>query len=70
MKLILNYLSNELFKVAGIPLTPMQQYLEEFRQEVPIISSFGYYDTEWHKDKNQFNDYHIIQWYNMFSKAI
>ena len=42
----LNYLSNELMKVADIPLTPMQQELEHIKAEIPIITSWGF------KDKN------------------
>ena len=45
----LNYLSNELFKVADIPLSKEQQQTEELRKSYPIICALGYKNTnnEW-----------------------
>lgn len=45
----LNYLSNELFKVADIPLSKEQQQTEELRKSYPIICALGYknINNEW-----------------------
>ena len=72
----LNYLSNEVFKVAGIPLSPMQKWLEECRKELPIITEWGYKtaDGVWHSRGEEYdadsilNKYHILQWYRMFDE--
>lgn len=70
----LNYLSNEVFKAAGLPLSSYQQALEDIRNDIPIISGFGYKtaDGEWHgkSETSDFEDtknrYHILQYYRMF----
>ncbi len=73
----LSYLSNEVMKVAGLPLAPYQQELEKIRQSLPVISMFGYMnsDNEWYEmnqdDKKTTdirNEYNIMQYYRMFSK--
>ena len=72
----LNYLSNEVFKAAGVPLSPVQQELEHIREYFPIIASFGYKtkDGEWFEkgDTCEYDDilheYHVLQWYRMFDK--
>jgi glucan phosphoethanolaminetransferase (alkaline phosphatase superfamily) len=72
----LNYLSNEVFKAAGIPLSPVQQELEHIREYFPIIASFGYKtkDGEWFEKGNSckyddiLHEYHVLQWYRMFDK--
>jgi phosphoglycerol transferase MdoB-like AlkP superfamily enzyme len=38
----LNYLSNEVFKVAELPLSKQQQEIEYIRQTYPLICAFGY----------------------------
>ena len=73
----LNYLSNEVMKVAGLPLAPYQQELEKVREQLPVISMFGYMnsDNEWFdtneedkKTKDIKNEYSIMQYYRMFGK--
>ena len=73
----LNYLSNEVMKVAGLPLAPYQQELEKVREELPVISMFGFMnsDKEWFdindKDKKTDylkNEYSIMQYYRIFGK--
>ena len=73
----LNYLSNEVMKVAGLPLAPYQQELEKVREKLPVISMFGFMnsDNEWFdinaedkKTKDIKNEYNIMQYYRMFGK--
>ena len=73
----LNYLGNEMFKAAGLPLTPVQQELEHIRESLPIVSSFGCKtsDGEWHRtgdDLGSYNDIHneyeTVQYYRMFDE--
>lgn len=72
----LNYLSIEVFKAAGIPLSPYQQALEDIRKDIPIISGFGYKtcDGRWHgtSDGSEYdetkNRYGILQYYRMFAE--
>ena len=76
IKLIsLNYLSNEVMKVAGLPLSSYQQELEKVRQTLPVISSFGYMnsDNKWfeandndEKTEKIRNEYNIVEYYRMF----
>lgn len=74
----LNYLSNEVMKAAGLPLAPYQQELEKVRQTLPIISMFGYMnsDKKWFEtsddDKKTTdirNEYNIMQYYRMFGNV-
>ena len=73
----LNYLSTEVFKAAGLPLTTVQQELEHIRESLPIISGFGCRtaDGEWHKtgdDLGEYNslleEYNTVQYYRMFNE--
>lgn len=73
----LNYLSNEVMKAAGLPLAPYQQELEKIREQLPIISVFGYLnrDKQWFdinsSDKKTDairNEYNTMQYYRMFGK--
>ena len=73
----LNYLSNEVMKVAGLPLSPYQQELEKIRETLPVISMFGYMnsDEEWfdiNSDDKKTTDirkeYNTVQYYRMFGK--
>ena len=76
----LNYLSCDLFRVANIPLSTYQTYLEEFRKEYPIVSAIGYKNKEgvWQeytinvnpKEDSTLNKYHSLQWYKMFDEKI
>ncbi len=70
----LNYLSIEVFKAAGLPLSQYQQALEDIRQDIPIISGFGYKDCDgrWYgtADSSDYdetkNRYGILQYFRMF----
>ena len=73
----LNYLSNEVMKVAGLPLSPYQQELEKIRETLPVISMFGYMnsDEKWfdiNSDDKKTTDirkeYNTVQYYRMFGK--
>lgn len=72
----LNYLGNETFKVAGLPLTPVQQELEHIREKLPIVSGFGCMTDsgKWYKTGEDIgelsplmNEYNTVQYYRMFS---
>ena len=65
-------------KAAGLPLAPYQQELEKVRQTLPIISMFGYMnsDKKWFEtsddDKKTTdirNEYNIMQYYRMFGNV-
>ncbi|MBR6872805.1 MAG: LTA synthase family protein [Ruminococcus sp.] len=71
----LNYLSNEMFKAAGLPLTPVQQELEHIRESLPIVSAFGAKtaDGTWYRTGDDLgsaqsilNEYATVQYYRMF----
>ena len=74
----LNYLGDEMFKAAGLPLTPVQQELEHIREKLPIISSFGCKTSngEWHRTGDTLGtfmnydeiraEYETLQYYRMF----
>ncbi len=73
----LNYLSNEMFKMAGLPLTPVQQELEHIRESLPIVSAFctRSSDGAWHRTGDELgsysdilNEYATMQYYRMFDK--
>ena len=55
----LNYLSNEVMKAAGIPLTPVQQEFEHIRQDIPVIAGWGYKDNSgnWYSKAEFQNEY-------------
>ena len=71
----LNYLSDLVFKAAGIPLTPMQQELEHIRESLPIICEWGTMtaDGQWYargealpdKYKDIYNEYAGVCYYRM-----
>ena len=76
----LNYLGDEMFKAAGLPLTPVQQELEHIRETLPVISSFGCKtaDGEWHRTGDALGsfmnfdevhtEYETLQYYRMFDE--
>ena len=76
----LNYLGSEMFKAAGLPLTPIQQELEHIRESLPIVSSFGCKtsDGEWHRTGDTLGsfmsydeihaEYETLQYYRMFDE--
>ncbi len=74
----LNYLSNLLFETANIPLSPYQQFLSKLSEKIPAINSNGYYsaadkcyktlDEATGDEYDLLNEYHILQYNNMFDK--
>lgn len=70
----LNYLSNEVWTAAGLPLSPYQQALNDIRKDIPIISGYGYKtsDGQWHSisESSAFdetkNKYNILEYYRIF----
>ncbi|WP_295207601.1 LTA synthase family protein [Ruminococcus sp.] len=73
----LNYLSNEVMDAAGLPKSRYQQELDVIRQQIPIISSYGYKTAEgnWYaineieeEHKDILNTYETVQYYRMFDK--
>ena len=62
-------------KVAGLPLSSYQQELEKVREKLPVISMFGYMnsDNEWfeisqedEKTKDIRKEYNTVEYYRMF----
>lgn len=76
MHMSLNYLSNKLVEVCGMPKTDFQLYLDDVMKKLPSISSFGYKgdDGKWYRitDSSQYEkvllEYNIVQYYRMFEK--
>lgn len=68
--LSMNYLGGLLLRTAGVPLPSNFAYLEELRQEYPIITMNGYVDAEqnyfgW-DGEDPFEIYRKIQYYQLF----
>lgn len=69
-----NYLSSLVLDVAGLQKTPYLQYLDELKEEIPIITGNGYMDKTgvYHNfdEENEYTPlierYHLIQFNNMF----
>lgn len=53
----LNYLSNYVYDVAGIPLPPFNRFLLEAQKDIPSMNSLGYYS----KKQNNFVEYKSAQ---------
>ena len=73
----LNYLGCELMDVCGLPKSDYMNFLEEQRENLPIITSFGYMDGDgnWHKksssaddDTEEMKKYRYLQYYRMFDE--
>lgn len=73
----LNYLSLELMDICGLPKSGYMNFLEEQRQNLPIITSFGYVDGDgkWHKksdsaddDTEEMKKYRYLQYYRIFDE--
>lgn len=70
-----NYLSPYLLKTLGLPMTGYDKYLMDLYEKIPVISQICYKDTQGNvydpEDdsfpyKDLLNDYHILQYNNMF----
>ena len=74
--LSVNYLSSVVLDVANIQKTPYLQFLDELREEIPIITGNGYMDKEglYHdfSEETEYTElienYHFLQFNNMFDR--
>lgn len=72
-----NYLSSLLLDIANIQKTPYLQFLDQMREEIPIITGNGYMDkNKIYHDFNEKTDYsnlidnyHYLQFNNMFDNS-
>lgn len=72
-----NYLSSLILDVANIQKTPYLQFLDELREDIPIITGNGYMDKTgiYHEfsEENEYTDlieeYHFLQFNNMFDNS-
>ncbi len=72
-----NYLASLVLDVAGIQKTPYLQFLDELRDEIPIITGNGYMDKDgiYHDFSEQtdytslIDKYHYLQFNNMFDNS-
>jgi len=69
----MNYLGGLVQRTAGIPLSPYFTYLEQLREEYPIIAAKGYVDKDgnyynWNSEGNEFPDYRMLQYNYLYDK--
>lgn len=72
-----NYLASLVLDVAGIQKTPYLEFLDELREEIPIITGNGYMDKNgvYHdfSEENEYSElienYHYLQFNNMFDNS-
>ncbi len=72
-----NYLASLLLDIANIQKTPYLQFLDELREEIPIITGNGYVDKNniYHdfSEETEYtelvNNYHYLQFNNMFDNS-
>lgn len=72
-----NYLASLVLDVAGLQKTPYLSFLDELREEIPIITGNGYMDkTGTYHDFSEeteyselIEDYHYLQFNNMFDNS-
>lgn len=72
-----NYLSSLLLDIANIQKTPYLQFLDDLREEIPIITGNGYVDknnvyhdfSEDTEYNELINNYHFLQFNNMFDNS-
>lgn len=67
----LNYLGGLLMRTAGVPLSPYFAFLEELRQEYPILTINGYVDKDgnynnWSGEADEFPEYRMLQYNYLF----
>lgn len=67
----MNYLGGLLQRTAGIPLSPYFAFLEQQREEYPIITLNGYVDSEgnyanWGGEGDEFPEYRMLQYNYLF----
>ncbi len=69
-----NYLGGLLLKTAGIPLSPYQAFMEQMREEYPVVTVNGYVDSEgvyrnWNSEGDEFPEYRMLQYYYLFDET-
>ncbi len=69
----MNYLGGLLLRTAGIPLSPYFAYLEELREEYPVITINGYVDRDgnyenWGSAGDEFPEYRMLQYNYLFDE--
>ena len=72
----LNYLSNYVYKVAGIEFPPYNRFLSDMQEQIPAMNSWGFYSTTHHKflnynyadgkEKKMLQDYRMLQYNSIF----
>ena len=73
LNISLNYLGGVLMREAGLPLSPYFAYLEQLRQEYPIITTNGFVDKEgnyggWSGENDEFIEYRMLQYNYLFDE--
>lgn len=68
----LNYLGGLVMRTAGVQMSPYFAYLEQLREEYPIITINGYVDAEgnyanWSSEQNEFPEYRMLQYNYLFA---
>jgi len=75
----INYLSAMLLESAGVPMPAYHQYLLDLQEKLPVVNSLGFVaadGTTGEPDATEgeyaalMNDYHILQYANMFDTTI
>lgn len=69
----LNYLGGMVMRTAGLPLSPYFTYLEELRQEYPVLTINGYVDSQgnysgWSSSGGEFEEYRMLQYNYLFDE--
>lgn len=74
----LNYLSNYVYKVAGIELPAYNKFLKDMQQQIPAMNSWGFYSSTHHKFRNYewadgkekeiLREYKMLEYNSIFDK--
>ncbi|MDE6014479.1 MAG: LTA synthase family protein [Acetatifactor sp.] len=69
----MNYLGGLLLRTAGIPLSPYFTFLEQQREEYPIVTINGYVDKDgnyanWGSEGDEFPEYRMLQYNYLFDE--
>ncbi len=67
----MNYLGGLLMRTAGIPLSPYFRFLEQEREQYPIVTVNGYVDSAgeyfgWGSEEDEFSGYKMLQYNYLF----
>lgn len=67
----MNYLGGLLMRTAGIPMSPFFEYLEQLREQYPVITPNGFVDAEgvyggWSGENDEFPEYRMLQYNYLF----